>query len=121
MAEHFLRFFSAQNHRKISNFADDAIAALVSHDWPGNMRELRNITERAVILCHGATVLLEHLPEKLKESKRSAEIGALVPISAVEEAHIRSVLAKAKSLEDAARILGIDTATLWRRRKDYNL
>ena len=121
MAEHFLDFFTAQNHRKISGFADDALDALLSHDWPGNVRELRNITERAVILCHGTTILLEHLPDKLRESKRCAEIGSMVPISAVEEAHIRSVLAKAKSLEDAARILGIDTATLWRRRKEYDI
>ncbi len=121
MAEHFLSFFSAQNHRKIVGFADDALLALENHDWTGNVRELRNITERAVILCHGSTVLLEHLPEKLRESKRGAEIGGMIPISAVEEAHIRSVLAKTKSLEDAARILGIDSATLWRRRKEYNI
>ncbi len=121
MAEHFLGFFAAQNHRKISSFADDAMAALTGHDWPGNVRELRNITERAVILCHGSTILIEHLPDKLKDCKRSAEIGAMVPISIIEEAHIRSVLSKAKSLEDAARVLGIDTATLWRRRKEYDL
>jgi NtrC-family two-component system response regulator AlgB len=121
MADHFLGFFAAQNHRKIGGFSEDALSALLNHDWPGNVRELRNITERAVILCHGATVLLEHLPEKLKQSKRSAEIGSLVPIRAIEEAHIRSVLAKAKSLEDAARILGIDAATLWRRRKEYDI
>ncbi|MBL0062992.1 MAG: sigma-54-dependent Fis family transcriptional regulator [bacterium] len=121
MADHFLGFFAAQNHRKISRFADDVMAALTSHDWPGNVRELRNITKRAVILCHGTTILLEHLPDKLKDSKRGAEIGAMVPISTIEEAHIRSVLAKAKSLEDAARILGIDTATLWRRRKEYDI
>jgi NtrC-family two-component system response regulator AlgB len=121
MAEHFLGFFAAQNHRKISGFADEALDVLVNHDWPGNVRELRNVVERAVILCHGQTILVEHFPASFKPGKKSVEIGELIPISSIEEAHIRSVLAKAKSLEDAARILGIDTATLWRRRKDYNI
>lgn len=121
LANHFLGFFSAQNHRKISDFSSEALAALRAHDWPGNVRELRNVLERAVILCHDTSVLLEHLPASFRDKQKPVAIGEAIPISAVEEAHIRGVLAKAKSLEEASRILGIDTATLWRRRKEYDI
>jgi NtrC-family two-component system response regulator AlgB len=121
MANHFLNFFSVQNHRKIAGFSSESLEALRAHNWPGNVRELRNVIERAVILCHGQTIEMDHLPESFKSVRRAVNIGEAIPITAVEEAHIRSVLAKTKSLEEAAKILGIDTATLWRRRKDYNI
>lgn len=121
LANHFLGFFSAQNHRKISEFSNEALAALRAHDWPGNVRELRNIVERSVILCHESSVQIDHLPTSFRDKQKPVAIGEAIAISAVEEAHIRGVLAKAKSLEEASRILGIDTATLWRRRKEYNI
>ncbi|HEY3294521.1 MAG TPA: sigma-54 dependent transcriptional regulator [bacterium] len=121
LAEHFLAFLAAQNHRNCSGFTDGALQILESHDWPGNVRELRNAVERAVILCHGPQVGTEHLPPNLAPAANGVEIGDLVPIEKIEEAHIRRILAKAKSLEEAAQILGIDTATLWRRRKQYDI
>ena len=65
LAEHFLTFLAAQNHRKCTGFTDGALQILQSHDWPGNVRELRNVIERAVILCHGPQVATEHLPPNL--------------------------------------------------------
>ena len=121
LAEHFLTFLAAQNHRKCTAFSDEALQILQSHDWPGNVRELRNVIERAVILCHGPAVATDHLPPNLTPVANGIKIGDLVPIEKIEEAHIRRVLAKAKSLEEAAQILGIDTATLWRRRKQYDI
>jgi two-component system, NtrC family, response regulator AlgB len=121
LAEHFLTFLAAQNHRECTGFSDGALQVLQSHDWPGNVRELRNVIERAVILCHGLQVGTEHLPPNLVPVSNGIKIGDLVPIEKIEEAHIRRVLAKAKSLEEAAQILGIDTATLWRRRKQYEI
>ncbi len=121
LASHFLDFFSAQNHRKIGEFSAEAINALRAHDWPGNVRELRNVVERAVILCHESLIQIDHLPAVFRGKQTPPSIGEAIPISTVEEAHIRAVLSKAKSLEEASRILGIDTATLWRRRKEYNI
>jgi NtrC-family two-component system response regulator AlgB len=121
LAVHFLTFFAAQNHRKSTSFSDEARNIIVRHDWPGNVRELRNVVERAVILCHGTTIGVEHLPANFVAKQSRIEIGDMIPICAIEEAHIRGVLARAKSLEEAAKVLGIDTATLWRRRKEYDL
>jgi two-component system, NtrC family, response regulator AlgB len=121
LAEHYLTFLAAQNHRSCRSFSDAALQVLQSLNWPGNVRELRNVVERAVILCHGGQVGMEHLPPNLNPGTEELKIGDLVPLDKIEEAHIRRILAKAKSLEEAAQILGIDTATLWRRRKQYDI
>ena len=91
------------------------------YSWPGNVRELRNIVERASILCHSESVGAEYLPEKLLTSEERPMKGDLVSLDQIEEMHIRHVLASTKSLQEAADILGIDQATLWRRRKRYNI
>ncbi|HXC64166.1 MAG TPA: helix-turn-helix domain-containing protein, partial [bacterium] len=115
--------FAAENQREISGFTPEAQAFLESHAWPGNLRELSNAMERAAILCPGPTVSLEQLGW-IGTPIRSAE-GPLAPdditLEALEERHIRRVLAGAKALDESARILGIDVATLWRKRKKYGL
>ena len=77
--------------------------------------------ERSVILCRGDTVGIEHLPSGLRPRSSSMELGDRIPLERVEEEHIRRVLASTKSLEEASGILGIDAATLWRRRKKYGI
>jgi NtrC-family two-component system response regulator AlgB len=109
--------------KPIGGFTAEAVAALKAYGWPGNVRELRNVVERAVILCHGERIGIEQLPPNLAEPSpaRTPEVGKLVTLDALEEAHIRRVLAASKTLDDAAAILGIDVATLWRRRKKYGI
>ena len=85
------------------------------------MRELRNVIERATILCRGDRIDMEHLPSGFSAKKSVLELGDLVTIDAIEEQHIRRVLAAVPALEEAAQILGIDYATLWRRRKKYGI
>jgi len=122
LSERLLAFFARQNHRTIAGFADEAAAALRRHGWPGNVRELRNVVERAAILCHEQRVGVEHLPVNFAPvSAPPAEVGKLVPLDQLEEAHIRRVLALTKTLDEAAAVLGIDSATLWRRRKKYGI
>ena len=89
--------------------------------WPGNIRELRNVVERAVILCQGDTVGLEHLPDAVagSGSVETIGLGDDITLDKLEELHIRRVLGKTRSLDEAATVLGIDLATLWRRRKKY--
>jgi NtrC-family two-component system response regulator AlgB len=116
-----LSFFARNNHRPVQRFTDKAMNALKSYAWPGNVRELRNVVERASILCPYELVGTEFLPEALETEGESIKPGDLVSIERLEEMHIRHVLASTKSLQEAADILGIDQATLWRRRKRYNI
>ncbi|HWE02104.1 MAG TPA: sigma-54 dependent transcriptional regulator [Tepidisphaeraceae bacterium] len=120
LADHFRDAAARASHRTIGGFTDDAMDVLLTHPWPGNVRELRGVVERAVSLCGSSRIDLEHLPPTMLCRGESA-LENLMPLDALEEMHIRRVLATAKSLEAAAAILGIDPATLWRRRKQYGL
>ncbi len=121
LARQFLAFFAGKYHRHVEGFSGEAAAALRRHGWPGNVRELQNAVERAVILCAGAHVGPEHLPFAEKQGQDAPQIGAPVTLDALEEAHIRRVVGGAETLEEAARTLGIDPATLWRPRRRYGL
>jgi NtrC-family two-component system response regulator AlgB len=121
LAGNMLKFFSAQNHKSFSGFSDKAMQALKTYAWPGNIRELRNVVERAVILGKKGQISEELLPETIMKQTLPVRIGDLLPLDVIEENHIRSILASAKSLQEAAEILGIDQATLWRKRKQYGV
>ena len=121
LAERLLQFFGRANHRNFFGFTEEALQALRNYAWPGNIRELRNIIERAAIICPADRIGIEHLPETLLPRAAIPQIGDLVNLEKIEELHIRRVLAATKSLQEAADVLGIDQATLWRRRKQYGI
>jgi NtrC-family two-component system response regulator AlgB len=121
LAERLLIFLGRANHRTFRGFTPEALQALKSYAWPGNVRELRNVLERVAILCPTPLVGIECLPESFRPGDAAARLGDRVSIEKIEEEHIRRVLATAKSIQDAADILGIDQATLWRRRKKYGI
>ena len=91
------------------------------YHWPGNLRELSNVVERAAILCQTDRVGIEYLPANVLPRDSIPNVGDQVTIEKIEEQHIRRILATTKSLQEAADILGIDQATLWRRRKKYGI
>jgi two-component system, NtrC family, response regulator AlgB len=120
LAERFLS--ELKNNRPIAGFTPEAIDALKTYPWPGNLRELHNVIERAVFLCQDHQVGIPHLPTEFgSRPPAPEEIGDAVSLDKLEEMHIRRVLAKTKSLDEAAKILGIDQATLYRRRRKYGL
>ena len=121
LAEKLLAFYGRNNHRLFTGFTKEALQALIQYHWPGNVRELRNVVERVAILCQTDCVGIECLPTNLLTSDSVSHIGDPVTIDKIEEHHIRRILATAKSLQEAADILGIDQATLWRRRKKYGI
>jgi NtrC-family two-component system response regulator AlgB len=121
LALRLLSFHARANHRAFAGFTEAALRLLRGYTWPGNVRELRNIVERAVILCRAERIGVEFLPSGLQPADSVPKIGDKVSLEKVEEQHIRRVLASAKSLQEAADILGIDQATLWRRRKKYQI
>jgi NtrC-family two-component system response regulator AlgB len=121
LAERLLAFHARNNHRAFLGFTDEALRALAAYSWPGNVRELSNVIERAAILCRTDRIGLACLPVSLAGAEAEVRIGDPVSLEKIEEAHIRRVLAAAKSLQEASAILGIDQATLWRRRKTYGI
>jgi NtrC-family two-component system response regulator AlgB len=121
LAAKLLAFHARTNHRSYMGFKDEALRALAAHSWPGNVRELSNIIERAAILCQTSWIGLECLPASLLPRGAEVKIGDSASLEKIEEAHIRRVLANSRSLQEAAGILGIDQATLWRRRKKYGI
>ena len=119
LAVGFLAYFSRR--RPIAGFTDEAAMMMRAYHWPGNIRELRNVLERAAILCRSEKVGVEHLPASLDARPKPPAVGERVTLDQLEEIHIRRILASTTSLEEAAGVLGIDAATLYRRRKKYGI
>jgi NtrC-family two-component system response regulator AlgB len=122
LADHLLARFAAGSGKPVAGFTAAARDAVVRHRWPGNVRELRNAVERAVLLCRGPEVDAADLPPSVTAPPPAkVGVGEGVSLDAVEVEHIRRVLASSPTLEDAARTLGIDASTLYRKRKRYGL
>ncbi|HEY8967333.1 MAG TPA: sigma-54 dependent transcriptional regulator [Candidatus Methylacidiphilales bacterium] len=119
MSQNFVRFFAKQMRRPVKDFTPEAMEKVLGYGWPGNIRELRNAIERAVILAQGNLIQLGDLPEHLssQESRREIMPGSPVSLETLEFEHIRLIVERSENLEAAARILGIDPATLYRKRK----
>jgi len=121
LAERILEAACLRNRRPRLEFAPEAAAALLRYEWPGNIRELRNAIERAVVLAQGASITPEFLPDTIFGESPSSAIPTGERLEEVEREHIIRVLAQSPTLEDAAEALGINVATLWRKRKRYKL
>jgi NtrC-family two-component system response regulator AlgB len=121
LANRLLTFYGRHNHKSFLGFTDEALRTLKEYCWPGNVRELSNVVERAAILCRNERVGTESLPANFLPHDAAPTVGASFSLDAIEEEHIRRVVATAKSLQEAAEVLGIDQATLWRRRKKYGI
>ena len=121
LAEKLLVFFGRANHKSFTGLTPEASRTLRAYSWPGNVRELGNIIERAAIICRGDAVGPECLPAALRPGEETPNVGDALSLDKLEEIHIRRVLARTKSLQEAASVLGIDQATLWRRRKKYGI
>lgn len=120
-AEHYLKYFSGQCGRNARVFSAEAKDRMRAHPWPGNLRELRNAIERAVILGRGEKEIgAEDLPLEGKtgpDERSSPQPGEMVTLEKLAQAHIRKVLERTSTVAEAARVLGIDQATVYRRRK----
>lgn len=126
MAAGYLRFFSAQCGKRVTGFAPAAQAAIEQYAWPGNLRELRNVVEHAVIFAAKSEVAFEDLPDQLTamgagQSDDSVRIGMKVPLEQIENEHIRRVLAQTTTMEEASQLLGISRGTLYERKKKLGL
>jgi NtrC-family two-component system response regulator AlgB len=96
---------------------------LLDYSWPGNIREVRNVLERVVMLSHGREIQESDLPESVRHPA-APKTGSGMPICTIEDMEkdlITRVLAVESNQEKAAELLGITKVTLWRKRKQYGL
>jgi NtrC-family two-component system response regulator AlgB len=120
LARAFLRQFTQATRPVPPDISPAAAQMLEQHDWPGNVRELRNSIERVAILWPSGVIEPEAFPQRLpRPSTRRAALGGDFTVDQIEREHILSVLERVAKVEDAAAVLGIDTSTLWRKRKRY--
>ena len=120
LAERFLAFFARTARRLVPELSPAAAEVLRAYPWPGNVRELRNAIERALILWPARVIEPAAFPERIAAQPSSApQLGGNCTLDAIEREHILRVIARTPTLDDAARILGIDASTLWRKRKKY--
>lgn len=127
LADHFLVRYSEKNRKDIRTFHPEAMEALLAYTWPGNIRELENAIERAVILCLDEQILLRHLPTQIQQAnvdqdKRPFAIRPGRSLKDMEKELILSTLRQtANNRTRAAEILGITRQTLQNKLKEYGL
>ncbi len=123
LAEWMLKSASLRNRRARLALSPGAMAAISKYHWPGNLRELRNSIERAALLARGEMIQPDDLPDSLFRESSGLPSGArhVASLEDVERAHIRRVLQESATLDEAAATLGINAATLWRKRKRYSI
>ncbi len=122
IAKHYLSKFAKTNKKPIKEIERQALDALETYPWPGNIRELINVIERGTILSKKDRLTTEDLPPHIINYKSETPIARkMQTIEEAEKSHIKEVLLHTSSIEEAARVLGIDPATLWRKRKKYQI
>lgn len=120
LARSFLRQFDAQAGRSISGFSAAAVEALRSFDWPGNVRQLQNEIQRAVLMCSTDSIDVGDLSIAGASSKE--KVGSLTLMDAMERNTIAQVLTEAGGNKlEAARRLGISRQTLYKKIRTYGL
>jgi DNA-binding NtrC family response regulator len=121
LAEHFRARLGCLHGSAVREIAPAAMESLERYDYPGNVRELRNIVERALIQAEGERIEVKHLPSTWNGSS-FAEGGQRPSLAEVEKNHIREILRVTGGRKsEAARILGISRKTLLEKRKRYGL
>lgn len=123
LAQHFLRLFALKTNKKISHISRDCLQALEAHGWKGNIRELKNVMERAVILCEGDSLSLQDLPHDFQHLSHPnpSQLSAF-SLASAEKLHIQKVLNHTQGNKTkTAELLGIALTTLYRKLEEYKL
>ncbi len=121
IANYYLHFFNEKITKKIQGFTDDAQKLLHQHEWKGNIRELKNVVERAVILQEGSLITADSLPFEFRNTSVTSEENSY-ELAQVTKQHILKVLQHVHGNKtEAARLLNVGLATLYRKMEEYNL
>ena len=124
LAEFFMQYFASKVKNQVNSLSPRFVEKLEAYDWPGNIRELKNVIERAVILCDGNELDESLLPYDIQHIQplKSNQTLSAFDLSSVEKLHIQRVLNHTHgNRAEAARLLNIGIATLYRKLKEYGL
>lgn len=122
LCNHFLAVFCRAAGRPLMEFSPTAQKLLLAHDWPGNIRELRNEIQRVTVLCPTLIIAPESFSIRIQaRAGGGPRMGGTHSLEEIENAHIRQIMAKANTFEEAAQVLGIEPSTLWRKRRKLGL
>lgn len=122
LVDHFIDYFNDNKGKSIIGIEQDALYALTTHDWKGNIRELENSLEHAFALCQGELIRLEHLPDNIASSNYSNDIQPPSTLKEQEAIFILYALRRNNWKKmSTARELGIDKSTLRRKMKKYGI
>ena len=131
LARHFVQAFAEeQGMERVPELSDEAQRALMQHNWPGNIRQLKNVIQNMMVLADDDTLTPEHLPAEIREgSDQEAAAPALaagstagMSLDQIEKQAIRDTLRLQQgNREETARILGIGERTLYRKLKEYGI
>ncbi len=129
LVNHFIKKFSVETKKQIDSISPLALEKIMNYSWPGNVRELQNCIERAIILCEGREIQLQHItiPDKIMEEsyidlKGKLRDVTIITVSAIERKKIEMAIKESSgNIKEASKILGISEKTLRKKMKEYGI
>ncbi len=122
LVDFFIEIFSAKVGKKINGIEPTALKHLQEHNWKGNIRELKNVIERACILTEANELTIDNLPFDVQASDRESHMLSAFSLVSVEKLHIQRVLNHTKGNKtETARLLNIGLTTLYRKIEEYKI
>lgn len=122
---HFVELFSEESRRKISGIEEAAMRAILDYPWPGNIRELRNVVRRALIVGSGPTIRLKDLTPELRGETVPGDEPQEAPILTEQKLEYRRLVEALQESrgkkQEAADLLGISRTTLWRKLREHGI
>jgi DNA-binding NtrC family response regulator len=124
LANHFIEKYAIETGKRVEKISEHALQTLMDYSWPGNVRELENAIEHAVVVTEGTVILPNALPvlAQVQNLDQKPVVDTAKSLDQIEKEHILSVLNKTKgNISKAAKTLGINRVTLYRKLKEYNI
>jgi len=122
LANHFLKVFAEKTNPNVKSTSKDFLDALKKHEWKGNIRELKNIIERSLIVTNGTELSFADLPLEFSMNDSKSNTLSAFDLASVEKLHIQRVLNHTKhNKSETARLLNIGISTLYRKMEEYNI
>jgi DNA-binding NtrC family response regulator len=122
LAEYFMNMFAKKTNHPIEGMSKEFLEHLQQHEWKGNIRELKNVIERAVILSENNQLNVSNLPIELQTTNYKSQTLSAFDLASVEKLHIQRVLNHTKGNKtEAAKLLNIGLTTLYRKIEEYGL